>query len=182
MITFYEIIQILITIFAVGFIFSGIIKRTDSLSYYSGRGFNLEDIKFSIIITAPAVILHELGHKIFALALGYTAVYNVAWTWLGLGILLRLTNFGFIFLAPAFVSISGPNIPLNFALIAFAGPLVNLILFITMWALLKYEKFPKYTTILSFTKQINLWLFIINMLPIPGFDGFKTYTSLLSLI
>lgn len=182
MITLVEIIEIIITVFAVGFIFSGLIRRPDSISYYSNRFFNWENVKFSIIITAPAIILHEMGHKLVALALGYTAVYNAAWTWLGLGVLLKLANVGFIFLAPAFVSISGPSIPINFAVISFAGPLVNLILFGVSSYLVKFDKFPKYGMVLNFTKQLNLWLFIINMLPIPGFDGFKTYTNLLSMI
>lgn len=182
MITSTEIIQIIITIFAVGFIFSGLVRRPDSLSKYLGGGFNWGDIKFSIMVTAPAIILHELGHKIVAMALGYTAVYHAAYTWLAIGVFLRLANVGFIFLAPAFVSISGPAIPINMAVIAFAGPLINLILFISCHFLIKYDKFPKHTHLIHLTKQINLWLFIINMLPIPGFDGFKTYAALFSMI
>ncbi|UCD04026.1 MAG: hypothetical protein JSW73_00030 [Candidatus Woesearchaeota archaeon] len=182
MITFAEIINILITIFAVGFIFSGLVRRPDSLSRYFGGGFNWGDIKFSIMVTAPAIILHEFGHKLVALSLGYTAVYHAAWWWLAIGVFLRLANVGFIFLAPAFVSISGPLIPINLAVIAFAGPLVNLILFLSCHFLIKHDKFTKYTHVIHLTKQINLWLFIINMLPIPGFDGFKTYAALFSMI
>lgn len=182
MITFPEIIQIVITIVAVGFIFSGLIRK-ESLDYFTNYSiFNWENLKFSILVTAPAIILHEMGHKLTAMFLGYNAVFHASIWGLAIGIALRLSNLGFIFFVPAYISISGPSIPLNLALIAFAGPFVNLMLFVITTLLLKYDKFPKHIRLLMFTRKINLWLFFLNMLPIPGFDGFKTYTNLLALI
>ena len=44
MIAFIEIIEILITIFAVGFIFSGLIKKPENVYEYFGRSiFNLKN-------------------------------------------------------------------------------------------------------------------------------------------
>jgi len=34
--------------------------------------------------------------------------------------------------------------------------------------------------LIYFTKYINGFLFIVNMLPIPGLDGFWVYTGLVS--
>jgi Zn-dependent protease len=67
-------------------------------------------------------------------------------------------------------------LPSQMALIAFAGPLLNLVLFIVAWASLKQKRLKRNTFIfLHVTKQINLFLFVFNMLPIPLFDGWKVY-------
>ena len=36
----------------------------------------------------------------------------------------------------------------------------------------------KHQLYLFFFKQINMFLFILNMIPIPGFDGFNFFISL----
>jgi len=33
-----------------------------------------------------------------------------------------------------------------------------------------------------FTRRINGFLFILNMLPFPGFDGFKVYAGLFGFV
>lgn len=183
MFTLVEILEILITVFAVGFIFSGLIKKHQSLAgIFTGKILNWKNLKYSIIITAPAIILHEFAHKFTAMALGHRAIFHASYWGLGLGVLLRLANVGFVFFVPGYVSIAGASNSAHFGLIAFAGPLINLVLFSCSYLLLKYNKFPKYRGILQFTKKINIWLFALNMLPIPGFDGFKTYSSILSMI
>jgi len=82
---------------------------------------------------------------------------------------------------PGFVSYSGAVVePLARALIAFSGPAVNLLLFLFATASIKRRWFKsKYLPILVLTKQINLFLFIFNMLPIPGFDGYKVFVGLI---
>ena len=86
-------------------------------------------------------------------------------------------NPGFV---PAFVSIDGGNAAaLPMAMIAGAGPFFNFLLFAGSWALLRQKKLKRSTFIfLQVTKQINLFLFVLNMLPIPFFDGLKVYTGL----
>ena len=169
----------------VGIIFMDLLKRFRQPTiedYYQSKYKRwLNDFKFAIIATIPAILLHELGHKFTAMAFGLTAVFKAAWTWLGLGLILKFT--GFVFLVPAYVEISNPLgfgiPPLIYSLIAFAGPAVNLVLWMLGWAALKRNWFnPKYKTLLYLTKQINMFLFIFNMLPIPGFDGLKVYTGI----
>jgi len=189
LITFGEIIDLILMTVFVGYIFSGIIpirrENYDPLTHYR-RGFDFEGLKFAITATAPAIILHELAHKFVALGFGLDAIfyafYRSTFT-LMLGIftiISKLTGFGFMFFVPGFVGISGTGTQLQFALTAMAGPFVNLVLWLGSWYLLKNKIYrKKYYLLLLLTQRINMFLFIFNMLPIPGFDGYKVFTGLM---
>ena len=185
-----EIIDLIAMTLFVGYIFSDIIpvrrENYEPLAHYR-RGFDFEALKFAIMATAPAIILHELAHKFAALGFGLNAVfyafYRETFTlFLGLmTIIAKLTGFGFMFFVPGFVSISGRGTNMQFALAAVAGPLVNLILWLGSWFLLKKKLYSKkYYLLLVLTQRINMFLFIFNMLPIPGFDGWNFYTHLIN--
>jgi Zn-dependent protease len=182
-----EIIEIAITVFAIGFIFAGFIKKRthydieELLEGYSWKKFfNWEDIKFSTAIVAPAIIFHELGHKFVGLALGYASYYKMSSFGLGLGVFLRIIGSRFLFFLPGYVVVPAAD-KIDMAIIAFAGPAVNLILLAISWAMLESGKFKKYSRALWISKQINLWLFIFNMIPIPPLDGSKVLAGLLSI-
>ena len=141
--------------------------------------FNWDDLKLAIICIAPAIILHELGHKFTALAFGSTATFGISYTFLGIALMLKILKSPFIFLVPAFVMFD-PTAVTSFqrAGIAIAGPAVNFLIFFISAAILKYTnknkkiKLSERTIlILGLTKQINLLLGIFNMIPIPPFDG-----------
>lgn len=174
-----EIFHILVLTVTIGFIFSGYIKIPGLYS----RGFNWKGIKFAIIVTAPAIILHELGHKFAGLALGYSAMFNIWWFGLGLGVFLRLIGSPFLILAPGYVSVS-PNLPIELTIIAFAGPFINILLFGTSLLVLRFKKRLKRKEFLFWhlTKVINMWLFIFNMIPIPPLDGSKVFAGLFGLL
>jgi len=190
-----EIVDIIIMSLAVGFIFKDMFKAPkhlghDPLAYYKRHSSTLQnffsdDFKFAVMVTAPAIILHEFGHKFVAMALGFTATFQAAYTWLGLGIVLKLVMPGFVFFVPAYVSIYGLVSPLQHAVIAFAGPAVNLLIFVVCFGLLKHPRFvrhnKKWIPALHLMKRINMFLFIFNMIPIPGFDGSKVLAGLLAL-
>ena len=168
-----EIIDIALMSVIVGYIFMGIFKFSQDRFQ---TGFDWRSFKFAALVTAPAIILHELGHKFAALGFGLEATFHAAYTWLGLGVILRLLHTGFI-LGCAAKDCLVP--PLHLSAIAFAGPFVNLVIFFVCWGLLKKKNLSKNARlILYITKQINLFLFIFNMLPIPAFDGFKVYSGL----
>jgi len=194
-----ELVDIIVMTLALGFIFKDVFlprmrhvmdtTNYDPLAHYKRKKLDYRNNGFviAIIITAPAIIFHELGHKLLALNLGANAVFNAAYFWLGLGIALKLLNFGFIFFVPAYVSISGVGLTaIQFSAIAFAGPFVNLVLFVGARYILKnkhlYRKYKKHAPIISMISKINLFLFIFNMLPIPGFDGWKVFSGLLSTL
>lgn len=189
LITFGEIIDLMLMTLFVGYVFSDIIpirrESYDPLVHYKRR-FDFEGLKFAIMATAPAIIVHELAHKFVAIGFGLNAVFmafyrNSFTLLLGfLTIISKLTGFGFMFFVPGFVEIGGAGTNLQFTLTAFAGPFVNLILWIGAWYLLKNRKYrKKHHLLLLLTSRINMFLFIFNMLPIPGFDGYKVFTGLI---
>jgi Zn-dependent protease len=185
LITIPEILDILLMSVIIGYIFSDVFRKpmdyNDPLSYYQSN-FQWNNILYAAMITAPAVILHELAHKFIALSFGMQATFQAAYFFLGLGVLLKLMRFGFIFFVPAYVSIIGTGTSLQFSLIAFAGPLMNLILWLSTAFILKQNLVnKKYVHALALTSKINMFLFIFNILPIPGFDGFKVFAGMLGL-
>lgn len=190
-----EIAEIVLMVLALGYIFSHFFRRPLTVQqalrkpvWY--RFFDLESIKFSMIITAPAVVLHELGHKFVALAMGFPAQLYGMLTGVSiiryaliLGVVLRLVSAPFIFFLPGYV---GPPYDGAWASMsavqmggmAFAGPAVNLTLFFLFWGLLASNRWPKYNRIFYISRMINIWLFALNMLPIPPLDGYKVYAGL----
>jgi Zn-dependent protease len=187
-----EIFDIILMTLVVGFVFMNTfksVKRTDNvdiLDKYMSKtsGFDWQSFWFAAMVTAPAIILHELGHKITALSFGLTAVFSAAYIWLGIAVILRLVGSPFIFFVPAYVTIGGNATVVQQILIAFAGPGVNLILFLMALIILKTNK-KLSTTAMHFwtmTKSINLFLFVFNIIPIPGFDGFTVFSGLWKLI
>lgn len=176
MFTLIEIIELAITVFALGYIFSGFIQKpTDPIRAFlkSRELFDWEDTKYSAMIVAPAVILHELGHKFVGLALGYASTFHASYFGLAIGAFLRIIGSPFIFFVPGYVSISNVGVPIHFAWIALAGPLVNLALYFISWGLFESSRYPKWNRVLWISKQINLLLFAFNMIPFGFFDGAK---------
>jgi Zn-dependent protease len=190
-ITPLEILDIVVMTLVVGFVFMTSFKPAakkvdDVLDRYmkkTGSKFDWSAFWFAAMVTAPALILHEFGHKITALSFGLTAVFHAAYFWLAIAIVLRLVNSSFIFFVPAFVSISGNSTTSQHILTAFAGPAVNLLLFLIALIVLKANKSLSDNSIhfWGLTKNINLFLFVFNMIPIPGFDGFQVFSGLWKL-
>lgn len=190
-ISLIEIWRILVMSLGIGFIFSFLIqKKPDSedvvdkfRSRYSSR-FHLDgdNILYATAIAAPGVILHELAHKFTAISFGLEATFYAAYLFLGIAILLILIGFPLVFFVPGYVSIIGNGTPLEYALIAFAGPLFNLVVFGVSWYVVRNSRKFKLSKNALYawgvSKKINLFLFVFNLLPIPGFDGWSVYSNL----
>ena len=185
-----EIFDIIAMSLIVGYIFSDFLSKFAHRSYDNydplapKSRFDFTSLKFAVLATAPAIILHELGHKFVAIGFGLEATFNAAYFWLFIGLMMKMMGTGFIFFVPAYVSIGGVAIaPLHYSIVAFAGPAVNLFLWlITAFMLKNNMASKKYIPLLYITKRINMFLFIFNMLPIPGFDGSKVFSGLLQTI
>ncbi|MDO8660554.1 MAG: hypothetical protein Q7K43_01570 [Candidatus Woesearchaeota archaeon] len=175
LITLREIFDIIIMTVAVGYIFMDSFKKTEQYS-----SFDWKVLWFSCIVAAPGLILHELAHKFVALSFGMQAVFHAAYTWLGIGIALKLLGAGLIFFVPGYVQISGGILPGAHALVAFAGPALNLVMYLVAKVMLQEKNNLKHRTFLfwTVTKQLNGFLFIFNMLPIPLFDGWSVYKGI----
>lgn len=198
-ITIPEILDIVIMTVAIGYIFTQSLLRFKNQNHYYKEEITKKNFLFSIYLVGPAIILHELGHKFTALALGSNATFFSS---LSINKLIQGIPFfdfpailmiialasayfgsGFIFFVPGYVAISSVITPIQTLLIAFAGPGINLVLWLGSKWLLNTGKIPhKYQTLAFLTGRINMFLFILNMIPIPGFDGFKVFTSLSQII
>ena len=175
MISLAEIVNILIMTVAVAFIFRKAFGLQKQATFWKGMAL-------AAALTAPAIILHELGHKSVALAFGLQATFQIPAFWLGLGVVLALVNAPIIFFIPAYISVVGNATPLQGTLISFAGPAVNLLLYCVAWIVLrKPEHGMRSYAFWTFTKKINGFLLLFNMIPIPPFDGFGVLSGLLKM-
>ncbi len=197
LLTLQELVDMFFMTILLGLIFEGFLRRLfkpglDSY-YLVNKLFDLESFKIAVVVVAPAIILHELAHKFAALSFGMYATFHAAYSWLFLGLLMRIFGFPFIFFVPAYVSILGEGSYLQYALIAAAGPFMNLLIWFVSSLMVRHAKkrsgfrrgFRRnklYLPVLMLTARINLFLFIFNMLPIPGFDGFKFFFGLIKAI
>ena len=181
-VTFQEIIDIAIMTVAVGFIFSDVFARfvrpRDPIAALQRTRIADEGFKFAVIVTAPAIILHELAHKFVAMAFGLSSVFRAAYSWLAIGVMLKLIGAPFIFFVPAYVQIIGHAGPLESAMIAFAGPAVNLMLWLgSSYAIRNRLVKKKHYSAIFLTSRINMFLFFFNMIPIGFFDGAKVLSG-----
>ncbi|MBN88476.1 hypothetical protein CMO95_02685 [Candidatus Woesearchaeota archaeon] len=169
--SFNEIVDVLILTFALGYIFSDMIRKPKNFDFL-GSDFN--DFKYAALIVTPAVLLHELAHKGVGIYFGYDSILKISLFGLGLGVILKYFNSPIIFFVPAYVISSGAfGNPENFALLALAGPAANFLLYwISDWLLIS-RKYPKYNHAFIVSKKINLILMAFNMIPFGFFDGAK---------
>lgn len=171
--------------FAIGYIFSTIIKREpeegyDPLKFYQKNQI-WENLKFGAMIAAPAVVFHELSHKFVAMMFGATAILHAPIGWYIIVIILRMLNFPLIFFVGGYVTHT-PLPPLESALVAVAGPLTNLALYLICMSAIKFKLVHrKYYRMAAISAKLNLFLMIFNMLPLPGFDGYHFFMSLLKI-
>ncbi|MAF51169.1 MAG: hypothetical protein CMH64_03690 [Nanoarchaeota archaeon] len=168
--TLREVIDFIILIIAIAYIFT---SNFSPRTLYSR--FNFGNFKTSLLATSPAVFFHELFHKIFAMSFGHEATFHIFTPGLLIGVFLKLINSPFLIIAPGFVSIPPIANDFQFRLIAFAGPLANLLLFLIATILLKKIKnlSERQLIVLHLTKRINLILLAFNMIPFGPLDGAK---------
>ncbi len=180
--SFVEIIELVILTIAVGYIFSGFIQTPRS-PYEIRKRFDWKDIKFAAMVAAPAVILHEFGHKFVAMGFGLDATFHIWPTGLLIGIVLKLFSSPFLFLAPAYVSIPAGATALQSTLIAFAGPGLNLALWGLSWYVLKTKKNMGRKEMIGWaiSKKLNLFLFFFNLIPIPPLVGWHVLEGLIAM-
>ncbi|MBI4441552.1 M50 family metallopeptidase [Candidatus Woesearchaeota archaeon] len=179
-----ELIDIVLMTVIVGYIFKDAFpqEQPDVFTIESMQRRDYKRFMFAILAVAPAIILHEVGHKFAALAFGIPATFHAAYTFLLLGLLLKLLQFPFIFFVPAYVSHAPTTVGASIV-IALAGPLVHGVLWLGSRTALQRKWLPrKYRMLAAFTQYINGFLFVFNMLPIPGFDGYHVLSGLLSFL
>lgn len=181
-----EVVDIIIMTFAIGYIFSDFFRREplegyDPLKYYQKQPL-FQNIKFAAMIAAPAVVFHELAHKFAAILFGASATLHAPYFWYMIVILLKLMRFPLLFFVGGYVTHT-PLPPLQSSIVAIAGPLTNLILWLASLAVIKYRLIDrKYYKVIVPLGKLNMFLFIFNMIPLPGFDGYNFITSLFKVL
>jgi len=191
LITIPEIIDIIVMTLAIGYIFSRVFRRRpsedyDPLTYYKKSGL-WEDIKYGAMIAAPAVVLHEFAHKFVAMAFGATAtlhapsLFGIPYGAYLFVILLIHLNFPIMFFVGGYVSHSA--LPaLSSAFVAIAGPLTNLVIWFLCTFLIKNKLVKrKYYRTVGLMAKLNMFFFIFNILPLPGFDGWNFLNALIHI-
>ncbi len=187
-----ELIDVVIMTVAVGFIFKDLFARPhegrfDPIKAARESGFakTWKDMRFAMIITAPAIIFHELAHKLVAIYFGLAATFHASYTFLAAGVGLKLLHSPFLFFVPGYVS-HAPTGHVETMAIAFAGPFLNLVLWIVASLLCASSAikkgYQKALPVLYLTSRINMFLFFFNMLPVPPFDGFNFFSGLYHVV
>ena len=179
-----ELFDMLFMTAAAGYIFMDVFKPPssgDPMQDFRRQTSFKDRFLYSVMLTAPAILLHEFGHKFVAMHFGLTATFHAAYVWLAIGIIVKLLRFPFIIFVPAFVSVQGATAA-QMTIIAFAGPAVNLILGVVSFVVYKAAALSASASkFWQYTMWINFGLFVLNMLPIPGFDGSRVFAGLLGL-
>lgn len=183
LITPLEILYMGIVILVIGYIFMSFLKVPE-IDYFKKKRFDWNAFKLALLVAAPGVILHELAHKFVAMGFGYSATFELSVFGLFLGLFLKWIKSPFLIIAPGAVVILGmtANTPQT-GLIAFAGPFVNLVLWLGSWLILNKARHlsRKTAIVLVLTQKINMILFIFNMIPLGPFDGAKVLQGIISL-
>lgn len=180
-ITFSEVIDLVVMIAALGFIFMESIRLPYVRASFAAYKPGIQEFITACLITAPAIVLHEFAHKIVGLLFGMGAVFHASYGGLALGIFLRLIHSPFIIFAPGYVALSGAGSPFVTAVTAFAGPAMNLLLWFGSKMIIKNKRrlTQRQFFILQLTRQVNIFLFFFNMIPLPPFDGSKVVFGLM---
>lgn len=176
LISISEVLGLLVTCLVLGFLFA------DSITKIKNKRAYLKNIVYAGLIVSPGIILHELMHKFTAIFFGLEAVFKVFPLGIIIAVVLKLVHSPFLLIAPGYVEI-GNTTNLQMFFISFLGPLTNLILWIIAKRKLKSKNLNKNQLLFwQVTKQINIMLFIFNMIPLPPLDGSKVFYSIYKLI
>lgn len=185
-----ELLDLIVMTVAVGYIFKDAFtmpaepaKTYDPLQQLQKKTSLLTtDLGFAILATAPGVVFHELAHKFVAIAFGTAAIFHASYSWLVIGMLLKMFNTGFVFFVPGYVTHTAALLPIQSAAIAFAGPAMNLLLWVSAWFVVKHIKHltPFQLKLAVITRQTNMFLFFFNMIPLGFFDGARVLDGILA--
>jgi len=142
----------------------------------------------AVIIATIGVLIHEAGHRLYAIKFGFRAETKLWWYGLVIGmILVILSNGKLKFFAASGVFIHvlgvhrlghfryGPNI-FAFCMVALSGPLLNIFFAtflktIDVWFGVGLTAIPFFQNLFLFN-----WIYAVcNLLPIPPLDGSRIF-------
>ncbi len=173
---------LLLTVFVIAFIVSFWSWGVESFDW----GVGIRNFFFFLLVVAVSMFVHEASHRAVAAWLGYRSEFKA---WIAGLVVSVVFVFVFgnvwsfpIFLAPGYLVIrlmpyhrigmypSGLNHK-HIGWIAMSGAVGNMLLAIILKSVYSYLPFD---WLFSFVK-INIWLALFDMIPIPPFNGSKTF-------
>jgi Zn-dependent protease len=139
-------------------------------------GLSLQPAFFFIFLISGLTVglgflVHELSHKLVAQRYRCWAEFRANDQMLIIAVIMSF--FGFIFIAPGAVVISGHVNAEKNGRISAAGPLSSIILSLLFLAVRSVSPIQIITTIAHYGFFINSWLALFNLLPFFFFDGAK---------
>lgn len=139
---------------------------------FSGIGTSLIfALPIALVTAGIGFLLHELAHKYLAQRYKCWAEFRANNQMLLIGLLISVM--GFIIAAPGGVYIRGAT-KNQHGKIAFAGPLMNIILAVAFLAL-QLTTTGMTQTIMTYGLNINALLAVFNLIPFPPLDGHSVW-------
>lgn len=166
-------ISVLVLALAFGLLYSRNSSILAYFKYYVGDGavqyaglFGL-----SLVLVVVSFLFHEFGHKFVAQKSGLWSEFRMSLPGLFLTI---VTSFcGFLFAAPGAVCIAGNADKRTNGLISIAGPMVNVVMSVIGIAGCLLTNHSMYVMFFFLLANLNAFLALFNMLPVPPLDGSK---------
>jgi Zn-dependent protease len=132
----------------------------------------LNSLAFFVLIILASFFIHEIAHKIVAQREGLWAEFRLTFTGALLTLLSMLSPF-FKIISPGAVMISGFADKERLGKIAIAGPMTNIALSTSFFAIAFL--YPQNNLIFAIGAAFNAWIALFNLIPFGIFDGFKIF-------
>ncbi len=172
-----EIRDILISVVVLAIAFTLLYRNSSILGFFE---YHLgSDMKYvglfglCFVLVVVSFLFHEFGHKFTAQRFGLWSEFRM-WP-LGLVLTLVTSLFGFLFASPGAVMISGNVDKERNGKISIAGPAVNIVLAAIGIIGCFTINHSGWTIFFLMLGNLNAFLAVFNLLPIPPLDGSKIF-------
>ena len=174
-----ELMDILVAVIVLAVAFTLLYRNSDSIlnffEYHLGADMKYVGLfGLCFILVVVSFLFHEFGHKFMAQKYGLWSEFRM-WP-AGLLITLVSSMLGFLFASPGAVMIAGNVDKKKNAMISIAGPIVNIVFAVV--GIIGCFTINHSGLVIFFLMlgNLNSFLALFNLLPIPPLDGSKIIT------